>query len=245
MTQFYLKYGSYQHALDEARVSTQRHGIFVNGMSKGYLETWTIDGMLFAADPPSLTTAMNAMRNAYANQAQDLGFFQDDNSATTLSLLSSTCLGGTRVVQPPFFPDLRGASYTTYIPYSIVIEGEVFDPACTILAWFDTITFIGGGPRTVFLETCNGPPQKQLVNQQTVWRATQIGNAVGFLTRPFPAFPFAPDAYRGDLSSTAPSGPAQRSGPPSQPVYSEFGISWNYVFESAEPLVGSPTASPI
>mgnify|MGYP003331113519 CR=1 FL=1 len=69
----------------------------------------------------------------------------------------------------------------------MTVEGDVWNPAVQILAWHESLSFEGGGPRTLHLQTLNGLPQKQTVAQSTPYKVIQDGTAIGRLA--YPAFP--------------------------------------------------------
>ena len=241
----YLKYGTYRHADNEVSVVISKEGLFTQaGILRGTRERWTIQGRLQAADQASLTTAIDALAAAYSVQAQNLGFFLDDDSPTSHAILNAATNGGVRVVAPPSFPEGKGAEYTTFRNYSIVLEAELLDRSATILRWHETLGFQGGGPQFAYLEPIDGAPQKQLLKQATTYRATQSGEAVGQFGYPVPASPLWPDAEHVGQRQISYDLP-QRMGPAGAPIYTRFKVSWSYSFENAGPLVGLPTAWPI
>ncbi|HEX3725832.1 MAG TPA: hypothetical protein VHV08_06300 [Pirellulales bacterium] len=240
----YLKYGSYQHAAGEVSVVISKQGVFTDtGISRGIRERWDIQGRLQAADQSALTAAINAIQNAYALQSQDVGFYFDDSSPTSHAIRSAATNGGVRVVTPPSFPQGRGAEYSTFRNYSIALEAEWLDPGASLLSWTESLSFQGGGPVFGFLEPIAGLPQRQLLRQATVFRATQTGQAIGYSAYPLPAAPLWPDAEhteRRDIRYELP----QRMGPPNAAAYTQFKVSWSYSFEDSGPLVGLPTPWP-
>jgi len=241
----YLKYGNYRHADNEASVTISKEGIFgPGGMARGVRERWTIRGRLQAADQAGLTSAIDALTAAYAVQAQDVAFYLDNDQPTSHAISSAAANGGVRVVVPPSFPEGSGAEYSTFRNYTISLEAELLDVAATIVSWNEVLSFQGGGPRFAHLELINGLPQKQLLKQFTTFRATQTGEAVGHLGYPVPAVPMWPAAEQVNLRQIRYELP-KRTGPPGQPFYTEFKVTWTYNFEDAGPLVGLPTAWPI
>jgi hypothetical protein len=92
----------------------------------------------------------------------------------------------------------------------------------------------------VYLPVLNGPAIKQMVQQQTTYRVTQSGRAVGYMGYPFPAAPIWPDAWHSDSSSVTRKLP-RLSGSGSSAVETEFEVTWSYQFESASPLLGQST----
>jgi len=240
----YLKYGNYQHAANEASVVISKQQVFSEaGIVRGLRERWDIQGMLQAADQAALTAAIDALTAAYAIQAQDVGFYLDNGQPTSHRITSAATNGGVRVIAPPSFPRGQGAEYSTFRNYTIALEAEWLDPQATLLAWQETIRFQGGGPRFAYLEPINGQPVKQLLKQATTFKATQSGDAVGYAAYPVPALPIWPDAEHTDRREIRYELP-RRMGPPGNPTYTQFKVSWSYSFEDSGPLVGLPTAWP-
>jgi hypothetical protein len=241
----YLKYGNYRHADNEASVSISKNAIFTpGGLMRGTRERWSISGRLQAANQVSLTAAINALCAAYELQNQDVAFYTDGNQLTSHAIDSSATNGGVRVTGPPSFPEGKGAEYSTFRNYTISLEAEWLNPNATIVNWHETISVQGGGPQFVFLETIDGPPHKQLLKQYTTYQATQSGEATGFYsypTAPAPLWPAAEHVDRRQMRYELP----KRAGPPGEPTYTEFKVSWTYTFEDGSPLVGVPTPWPI
>jgi hypothetical protein len=240
----YLKYGTYRHADNEVSVVISKEGLFTSGLSRGVRERWSIAGRLQAADQAGLTAAIDALAAAYSVQGQDVAFYRDNDQPTSHAISSAATNGGVRVVVPPSFPEGKGAEYSTFRNYTIVLEAELLDPSATLVSWHESLSFSGGGPQFAFLEPINGLPQKQLLKQFTTFRAAQAGEAVGYLGYPVPPPPLWPDAEHAGARQIRYELP-QRMGPPGRPVYTHFKVSWSYSFEDAGPLVGLPTAWPI
>jgi hypothetical protein len=243
----YAKYGDYQHANNEVYVQAMRRdGLFVNGMSRGYVQQMQIAGQLHAATPSLLTAAMDALATAYSVNGRDFAIYEDGGTLTHLALLSSNCLGGVRIIQRPSFAEVRGGQYTTYVDYTLGLEGEVPDTSCQLLAWEESFEFTGGGPEFVFLEPILGLAQKQMVKQATVYRAAQVGSAVGYFGYPFFFIPSPrwPDNYLPRESSSGISS-ADRDGPAGQPTRKGFPVRWSFQFASVTPFFGVPGQWPI
>ncbi len=241
----FLKYGNYQHADNEASVVISKEGLFTSaGMPQGVRERWTINGRLQASSQAQLTATIAALAAAYSVQGQDVAFYLDNGQPTSHAIPSAATNGGVRVVVPPSFPEGRGAEYSTFRNYTIVLEAEWLDPNATLLSWHEVLSFQGGGPQFGYLEPINGLPQKQLLKQFTTFRATQAGEAVGYWSYPAPAAPLWPAAEHLGVREIRYELP-HRMGPPGAPVYTQFKVSWSYQFEDAGPLVGAPTAWPV
>ena len=239
-----LAYGNYRHELAEAGVAIARETVFSPmAVPIATREHWRIDGVLQAETQEALTFAIEELSRAYRLQAQDVVLFlPDGNTPTAHRILSRNTIGGVRVVKPPSFPENKGAEYSTYRSYTIELEAEtpVENAGEIMLQWDETLSFTGGGPRWVYLPVLSGPAIKQLVQQQTTYRVTQSGRAVGYMDYPLPAAPIWLDAWHSDSSSVTRKLP-RLSGSGSSAVETEFEVTWNYQFESASPLVAQPS----
>jgi len=237
-----LKYGSYSHAINEGAITIARDSL-VNDANVPYavLERWRISGMLMPATQTiaGVTTAIQELEAAYVKHGQDLTLYQDDGTtATAHQILTANTIGGTRVVRPPGFP--QEGEYTTFRSYEIEIEAEIpLSGGPSILLFEEFLAFSGGGPRDIFIELLNGPPQKQRVNNQTVFRATQSGRAVGYAR--YPAFPTPIWPQHWDEPAKQRNyGKPKISGAGASQSASEFPIDWTYQFHSAFATSGRP-----
>lgn len=241
----YLKYGNYQHSANEASVVISKEGLFSeSGIARGVRERWQIQGRLQAADQAALGNAIAALTTAYSQQAQDVAFYLDNGQKTAHAINNAATAGGVRVVSPPSFPEGRGAEYSTFRNYAIVLEAELPDPAATLLSWTEVLSFKGGGPQFGFLEPINGLPQKQWFKQFTSFRVAQSGQAVGLWGYPLPPAPLWPEAEHVDQREVRYELPRRR-GSGGSATYAEFKVSWSYTFQDAGPLVGTPTPWPV
>lgn len=245
MSQIYLKYGSYSHDDSEAAVEISRSSL-VSDNGQKYADRWrfVIDGVLHAADQSALDAAITALELAYATDGYDLGLYYSDGGAqvATHFLESARAIGGVRIIEYGY-PDngKQSAELSTFRTYRIVAEADFPNTSVGLLSYNEVLTFEGGGPRFVFLQTLNGLPQRQQVAQATPFRVTQAGSAVGHLTRPLPNPPIWPQAeHRDQRRIERPTPRITRVG--GQVSYTEYPVSWSYVFESATELVGSSQA---
>lgn len=250
-----LKYGSYTHDQDEAAIAISKTTNFNNiGIAFSYTERWAITGRLMVADTgdpdvdqPALTTAINSLVAAYNVDNRDLTLLRNTGATpTSHRLVSQAAIGGTRVVERPHFPEGSGAQYSTYRDYRIVVEAEipVSQAGDEIVEWHETLSFTGtSGMRTVHLELRTGLPQKQIVSQRTVAKATQSGRAVGrrgYLLPQPPIFPADELFYARQVTYESP----EAKGIGSTRVYVDWPTEWRYEFESAAALGGLPGRQP-
>jgi hypothetical protein len=235
-----LKYGNYAHSVGEAAIAISIAARFTEQrVHYANRERWEISGFLQGTSPAALTTAIDALKTAYAQQGQDVGLYLDDGvTPTSHAIQASDTIGGTRVVEGPSFPEGHGGQYATFRSYRIVVEADrpVGDATGVPLVWEELLTFSGGGPRFVFLQTINGLPQRQLVASATPYRATQSGRAVALGVYPSPGIPLWPTAEHVDRRQIT------RKAPQSSLAGAavEYETTWQYSFESELPLVGSP-----
>lgn len=236
-----LKWGTYAHEIDEAEVTiTRTPWLSDKGERVGYDERWQVGGLLLGTSIADLTTKIDTLVTAYSTDQKDLKLLQNDGASTTShQLLTATSLGGTRVTSGPSFPEWRGAEYATMRRFEVTIEARYQDAgAPATLAFVESLSFSGGGPQVVHLETLTGLPQKQKVRRHTVYHASQSGTAIGRTTWPTVPSAVWPSALVGKPRITRRS--PKRVGPAGQPNLVEFQVDWEYQFESAVRLTGNP-----
>lgn len=244
----YLRYGSYTHALAEARVSINCEAMRNQaGVYYARKERWDIQGRLTGADAAALTTAIAALKAAYEIGGYDLTLLLPDGvTASDHQLLTASCKGGTKIAMPVSFPEGSGAEYSTFRNYSVAVEGEIplLDGQNPIVEWKETLAFVGtGGPRFVVIETRNGMPQMQQVSQRTPVRVVQSGRAVGYNQWPFPPRPIWP-GYEDGPQRSPQLGSPELTGEGTSRGFHNYEISWSYSFISPIPLTGFPHAQP-
>jgi hypothetical protein len=239
----YATYGSYTHADNELRVQTQRrYNYSTQGPWKSYTETLRLRGQLQGDSTGAVDVLMKALQDGYKIQGKTFSFLMPGLS-TSIYLDNSKAIGGVRVVDGPNFEDDLKAEFTTYRNYNLTIEADFINTDLQFLAWEESIDFEGGGPRDLFLQTLKGLPQKQRVADNVTYKAVQRGSAVGYRAYPNPATPLWPlDEHRDQRRSA--KKPPKRAGPVGDPYYTEYGIEWEYKFESVTPLAGVPTLQP-
>lgn len=224
MSGLYLKFGSYQHEANECAVVIARESVqSPDGVQSAIRERWSISGRLQKDTQAELTTAIRALEAAYSTGNKDVGLHLSTGAATAHGVLNRQTVRGTRVTQPPSFPEGAGAEYSTFRNYTIGLEWEIPDPTTSLLSWAESITFEGtGGPNWGFLIPLVGPPQQQMFSQASEVRAVQSGRAIGNGAYPTPPPPIWPAFELGPARRVAPSLPSFRS--------NEREISWSYTF---------------
>ena len=229
-----LRYGSYSHADAEVSVSISKQPTYSGvGIRKGYIERWQIRGILHAADGDALRTAILALEQGYGADGYDLVLYASDGSTVRHAMLNSGSPTGTKVVDLAY-PEGEGAEYTTYRTYNITVEAEYLS-VLGLDSYSETYDFSGGGEAWVMIETITGPPIRQTVRQQTPYRCTQSGNAVGTGARPTVPSPVFPALeHQNERRITYQTPQFLRNGSVMYPV------SWSYSFESSTPIFALP-----
>jgi hypothetical protein len=242
----YLQYGGYRHVSGEVELSAISKTLLRTpkvGYKFGVKEVWTLKGFLQAPDVPSISAAIAAIEQAYGDDFQTVGLYNDDGSPTAHIMQGANALGGVRVISLSY-PQGQGAEYSTFRSYQLVIEGTYQVIAADFLLYFsESLSFMGGGPRFVFRQPINGVPQRQQVAQATPYFARQAGKAVGLLRYPIPPPPIWPFDEHTDKRHVSEKSPT-RIGGVGSPVYIEHEVDWDFSFESANPLIAVPTYWP-
>ena len=199
---------------------------------------WDVEGYLSADGQAALTTAQNALEEAMKKQNQNLVFLDDNGTETATNLKSGGSIGGVRIIRGPDFTARESAEYATERHFSFSAEAEypVSGADALLLDWTETIDIEGGGPMILHRPAVNGPPQKQILYMQMPYKATQSGSAKGYRRYPNPPVPLWP-AHLAKAPKAARTSPKRRL----DNNYEGFGVTWHYEFESAGPLVGTPT----
>lgn len=238
----FLAYGDYRHPLGQPAIVISRRTLFSAANTPlAVVERWEINGLLQAGSAAEMSEQIDALEAAYSSGGHDLLLYLPDGStASSHRLLNAQTLGGVRVVRPPSYPQGRGAEYATIRTFSVALEAELpllpLDTA--LVSYRETLEFRGGGPRFGHLEPLIGLPIKQVLRRHTIFRATQRGEAVGWVAYPTPPSPLWPAALveSGTLHAASP----RRRGSGEALAYTDFPITWSYQFESALPLYGTP-----
>jgi len=227
-----LSYGTYYHDDNEVALTAAFRPVYERGNKVKVTGVFTIDGKLQADDPAGLSVKIAALEAAYGINGLDLVM-----GGTAHSLISSQCIGGTRVTELSY-PVGDGAEYVTFRSYRITVEGDLaVTNTTTLLTEFtETITLSGGGPKWVMLTPANGPPQRQQTRGQTPYVARQSGSAIGFGQYPAVPDPIWPSAEHRERRQVTRGSPKVTAG-----AAQYYPVQWSYEFESATSLIGNPT----
>lgn len=235
----YLKYGNYTHSDGEAQISFLIIPKFNEG-GQVYEQThrWMIQGLLFGSSATDLDTKWNNLQTAYSVPGLTIGLYHANGSESCRLMRSQDCVGGVRITEGPS-SQFEPGMHTTFLPYQITVEGDYPDPDISLVSFTESLEMEGGGPAFVHLEPLLGKPVKQQTKTDTAFRAIQEGKAVGYSRYPTVPPPIFGAANLIRAPKIKPESP-QRSGPIGDPYYTQFPITWQYIFESAAPLRGIP-----
>lgn len=235
-----LYYGDYAHDANSVQLTT-RHEILraETGARYGFKKIFNINGEIYADTQAELTTALDALVEAYSSNGEDL--ILKDNSANDshITILNADSASGVMITDGPNYPNLSGAEYTTFVTFSIAAEAEFItgDDEIPYETYTETIAVVGnGGPKRVAKAVATGAPVRQQTRQRTVISATQSGTATktgGNVPPPFPLLAFNSLILINETISN-PVTISYRNG------VHVWTINWNRQFESATPLIGIP-----
>ena len=234
----YCTYGNYTHDANEVSLLSQqtRTKYSARGRKESTLKTISLQADLIpaAVTQAAIKAAIQELEAAYSVNGLDWALYHDDGTISAHFLTSANSIGGVRVMDIGY-PDGDGSQYATWRKATITLEAE-YPGGDNLLQFQETLRFSGnGGRRERCIETANGPPQRQVLNQRTIARATQSGSAIGLLSEPqFPP-PIWPQLELYDLREVTRVGP-QFDGR----AFRNWGVSWSYQFESTQPLFGEP-----
>ena len=246
--QMFLRVGNHSHPAGEAGPKITRTYRFNEANQRlALIERWDIDGMIVANSQVSCRTKTQAVMDAYANlTGKDLTLYMDGGASVSAHRMrSSDSLDGLRTVAAPSFPDGRGTEALTKRTFTVSVEAEfpVVGANTKLVSYSETLTFNGGYPLGMsevgFLHPVNGPPIKQKLKQFPIYKATQSGQAVGYGDWPIEGLHFKP-IWPGHIipqeSSIVPGTPKRRG----DAKYSDYPLSWTFVFMSSSPMIGKP-----
>lgn len=232
----FIRYGNYSHdpgeveySLQRSSTETERRSVYADNV------TVTLNGRLFADSSIEIERKLKALLAAYRKQNQDFAIIVN-RQKSVINMRSRDTISGIRVTSQPSFPSNRLASHVTFLDYTIQLQWESIVPgmAFALKSFRETLTFEGGGPTYGHLETIDALPQKQQTRRFTVYLAQQSGSAVGLFTRPRLPPPIWPAslvrAPRRSLDNGMLVGDRQ----------TDLSVQWDYAFESAYPLFGTP-----
>jgi len=235
-----VAWGNYRHSMGQVKITIEKSNQ-LDGKGLPNLEEnrWNLYGRLGTQGmtQAQLMLAISALEAAYSQQYQDLiVYLPDGTTKTPHQLLNASCVGGTRIVKPPSFPEGNGPEGVTLRHYSIDIIGiKPIAAASALVSFKETIEREGGGAMRGMMETLDTEPVEQLLRQATIYRAIQQGNAVGLYGPPDIPPPIWPDKLVRGFPKTSEENPDVVGS-----TEINFRRSWVYVYESSSPMYGSP-----
>lgn len=238
MANMQLSFGGHTHAIGEVDLGIASETMFTEGGTAwATRKRFSISGDLLGDSPADIDAAVLTLEAAYKSGIRgDVSLSLPGGGLTNISVKNSDTLGGIQVVRPPSYPTMNNAGYVTNLRFEIEIEATfpITSPQTFLRSFTETMTFEGGGPEFRYLELLSGLPIRQRVKDNTIYRATQQGSAVGinsYPRRPPPRWP----AFLVMTPTTSATSPRRVS-----ENYTDFETVWNYEFESAHRLVGAP-----
>lgn len=242
MSSTFLSYNGLSHTAGTADCDVRFDAVLNEGEQiVAYKARADIIGTLISqiGSQADLTAQIQAIQEAYVNGG-DLILYLNDGSVSPSSIVNALTIGGTRVVQAPSFPELRGAQWVTYLRWTAAIEAELptLDGDTALWSFEERLTFQGtGGPATDVIECAQGDPEPQTIRQRTAMTVTQEGRAVGYLGYWAQMYnsPLWPSIEQQQFRIQYPGSP-RRTGSGSNIAYKMYPTFWRYQFKSADPL---------
>ena len=234
-----FRYRTYTHAADEIDLVGFSKRIAYSQRGRPTTVTWnlTIEGVVLPSGgtQAATSTAIAQIESAYGTNGGDAILFHDDETVSAHSMYSATFQAGTKITELSF-PSGAGLAYSVGRRFRVAITGEKDINDDPIVSFAESITFTGTtGPTTVWITLADGPPVKQVVNQNTTQKITQTGSAVGrndYVTPPPPLFPEDEHVDRRRIMKSAPKR--------DNSALVDYPSSWNYEFERSEATDGEP-----
>jgi hypothetical protein len=185
-------------------------------------------------EPATLISQIQALENAFAVDEGDFEVTYPTGERL-LFLSSADFVGGLRVVGEPSYEDNQPGELVRRRTFKIELAGEQLigntdgggGGGAVVVSYAESLNYEGnGGKRFVVIETSEGPPIVQTVNQRTMCRCIQEGRTVQRYTKPTAPAPLYPDREQGSMRRITPSIPSRDT----------YEIAWSYVFESPTPF---------
>jgi hypothetical protein len=237
----FFRYGAHQHPANEVNlVNFEAHRRFnERGHQTTILYRMFITGELQYVGQAAIHAAIQEFLAAYAIPNQNAGLYHDDGTPTRHLLVANdpNNLTGNRVLVHAW-PRGEPEEYATTRTFHVTIEAEYRAIEAELQAWFERVRVIGhGGIRYRWLEFAQGPPQRQIVNLQSMQELVQEGFAVGF--DGYPLIHVPPPLYPAlelpDLRQITTDAPTYRGN-----AFTNFRMEWRYVMQSPVHVNGFP-----
>ena len=187
-------------------------------------QSWQIKAMPQATTQAEITTAINAIVTAMANDGGTLTLYNNDGT-TSSSHAVTNCR-----TQSINYPEGTGAEYAANGRRTIEITVTGYADITKdddIVSFQESLSFSGGGSRYSMVETLFGIPKKYTDTVNTIYRATQQGSAVGKTSYPTPPGKLFP----GQEVTANPR--ISKNHSYNEAGETRFSISWTYEYASA------------
>ncbi len=238
-----LQYGSFSHALNEAKIATsRRREANSDGVMSLERVNYQISGYLHAADQPGLTTAIQALELGYAQENVSLTLYLDDGVTPSAHSINANTALYVRATVKPSYPTSEGGEYSTYRYFEIEVEALFpVNLNSSLISFNESLQFSGGGPKYILQRCITGPANMVQTEEQVPYRCTQVGSATGIYTWPQyvaqPLFPYAIlDGEKQSVEADTPQRQAFGTGL----FYTVYPVRWAFFFESTSALSAVP-----
>lgn len=231
-----IRWGSYIHRVSEGQLRISRTPILNHSrIPFAFMETWSWTGKLIFCET-SLSGVIRAMRDferAYGTNGQDLVLETIDGVPSYHALRSRDCIGGTKVIEIPQYPNGTGAEALSYRSYTVAVQGKklIGNGESVYTSFNETISIEGGGWKRGCKEVNYGPGIQQQLRTHTTCVATQSGSATlyaGSPVAPPPIWPAAQTDQYPRLASTSPE--TEADGRRTYVVNQNLEWSYNYAW---------------
>lgn len=230
----FVKYGAYQHPDNEANLTMfQQVPLYSRrGYRWGFRFLAEIQGEILEETQSAFQTKVNSLVNAYADNGNDFGFYDNDGNLTNHSLTSAASISGTKIILRDW-PKSDGAEWATKRTFRVRIQADFVDTETELKEFSESIVHQGtAGEVKRMFAVDNGNPKIQTVRQQHFQTIVQQGFAVsqsGYPTPPGPALVNANTIEVTDDRSIVRNAPKRdRNG------FYDYRTDWTYVMISSQ-----------
>jgi hypothetical protein len=232
----YFKYGNYTHDAGEIDMVNTTMRRMYSRRNRLMFKRWTMTlmGHFCIQDDESnqddIKDKIEAIKGAYLDGA-DAILYHDNGTISSHYLKSNNCINGTRVMSLSF-PRGGDGEYATGRTYQIQIQGDV--PAETgvagITSFEETVMTRGtGGPLWEYVPRWIGPPQKNIIYNQSPRTVIQYGSSEALAGGwPYPPTPVVNSFDEHTDKRTVWYGSAKISGVNQNLLYP---LRWRYTFQ--------------
>jgi len=242
----YLKVGTTRLARGSAGVAIRQDPV-LNDLREIWAHDVTLEISIFITTQRAthnqqiadITSQTNAVAQLFARNNLDIRYQHLNGTNSHIVLLNSQCLGGVRILEPPQWPDSKGAEHVTKRTMTVKVGGRVPVDSSNLKSLLSKFTeevrFEPAGAKYGMQETLETRAVRQRLQRYQAYRATQSGTAIGlygYPQVPRPLWPFAlvnedplviyghPEVIGNDLCN--------------------FPISWTWLYASETRLSGRP-----